>query len=285
PLPAQALLALARAALQERQILIDPQRDHSLHSLDQSTPTIVKKLQAIFEEIKDDENANLTIKALTQLKNGGLIIEFDSTVSAAWLCQSDNKTKFLEKLEVPAEIRDRSYAVLVPFLPITAPLDDPQWFCTIETENNLCEDSLVLAKWIKQKSWRSPNQGVVHALFTFSNPTAANSLLRDRLYICKEKLHPHKEKKDPLRCVHCQGWGHLARDCKAVHDTCAHCRHVHQMDSCTDTNGKCYCVSFKSNSHASNNPKCQTYLAKCAELDAKHPENSMPYFPTDEPWT
>ncbi|KAF8547902.1 hypothetical protein OG21DRAFT_1424027, partial [Imleria badia] len=117
------------------------------------------------------------IKALTQLRNGGLIIKFDSTVSAAWLRQSNNKTKFLEKLEVPAEIHDRSYTVLVPFLPITAPLDDPQWFRAIKIENNLREDSLASAKWIKQKFRYSPNQRVVHALFTFLNPTATNSLL------------------------------------------------------------------------------------------------------------
>ncbi|KAF8545831.1 hypothetical protein OG21DRAFT_1491873 [Imleria badia] len=31
-----------------------------------------------------------------------------------------------------------------------------------------------------------------------------------------------------------------------------------------------------------NNPKFPTFLTKGAELNAKHPENSMPYFPTEE---
>ncbi|KAF8419234.1 hypothetical protein L210DRAFT_3655331 [Boletus edulis BED1] len=281
--PASA--ALARAALRERQILIDPQRGHSLYPPDQTTPTIVDDLKAIFDEIKDVNAPTLTIKALTRLKNGGIVIEFDSNEPAIWLHQDTNRAKFLERLSTPAEIRERSYVLLVPFLPITSPLDDPQWLRALEMENNLREDSLASARWIKRKACRNPNQRVAHAIFTFSEPKAANTLIRDGLYICKEKLHPHKEKREPLRCVRCQGWGHIARDCKAIHNACASCGHAHRTDSCTDSTGKHYCISCKSANHASNDPKCPTYLSKCAELDAKHPENSMPFFPTDEPWT
>ncbi|KAG1845003.1 hypothetical protein F4604DRAFT_1937249 [Suillus subluteus] len=31
--------------------------------------------------------------------------------------------------------------------------------------------------------------------------------------------------------------------------------------------------------------KCLEFKSKCAGIDAKHPENSMPYFPTDDLWT
>lgn len=173
----------------------------------------------------------------------------------------------------------------MPFLPINSSLDDPQWLRTVELENKLRTGSLASARWIKQKARRHQKQKVAHAIFTFSEPSATNYLLHDGLYICKEKLHPRKEKKDPLRCVRCQGWGHLARDCKAIHDTCAQCGHAHRTDACNDNTGKRYCVSCKTNGHSSNDPKCPTYLHKCAELDAKHPENAMPFFPTDEPWT
>lgn len=57
----------------------------------------------------------------------------------------DNKARFLERLEAPVGIKERSYVVLVPFLSINSPLDDPQWLCTVEVENNLRDGSLASA--------------------------------------------------------------------------------------------------------------------------------------------
>ncbi|KIK91621.1 hypothetical protein PAXRUDRAFT_34868 [Paxillus rubicundulus Ve08.2h10] len=43
---------------------------------------------------------------------------------------------------------------------------------------------------------------------------------------------------------------------------------------------------LESNSTASaNDHHCPVYIQKCTLLDAKHPENSMLYFPTEETWT
>ena len=280
-----ATAALARAAVRERQVLIDPLPGYSLHTPEQTTASIVEKLTTILNETKDESGPELTIKAITRLKNGGLLIEFDTAGSANWIQQDENKANFLERLNTPAVIRDRSYVILIPFLPISSPLDDPQWHRSIELENNLSENSITSARWIKLKARRNPNQRVAHAILTFSEPKAANTLLRDGVYICKEKLHPRKDKKDPLHCVRCQGWGHLARDCKAAHDTCAQCAHSHRTDECSPSNRKRHCVNCNADGHGSNDPKCPVFLIKCAELDAKHPENSMPYFPTEEPWT
>ena len=30
---------------------------------------------------------------------------------------------------------------------------------------------------------------------------------------------------------------------------------------------------------------CSTFVSKCAELDGRLTDNSMPYFPTNKPWT
>ncbi|KAF9239980.1 hypothetical protein BU15DRAFT_19857, partial [Melanogaster broomeanus] len=78
-------------------------------------------------------------------------------------------------------------------------------------------------------------------------------------------------------CARWQKWGHIARDCNTNHDTCATCGHVHRKENC-DSFKTSYCVECDVNDHSSNDPHCPTYLAKCAELDAKHPENCMPYF-------
>ncbi|KAF9233165.1 hypothetical protein BU15DRAFT_17532, partial [Melanogaster broomeanus] len=89
------------------------------------------------------------------------------------------------------------------------------------------------------------------------------------------------EKREPIRCAQCQKWGHIARDCTATYDTCAICGHTHRKEDCSSFKTY-YCVGCDANDHSSNDPHCPTYLAKRAEMDAKYPENRMPYFPTDE---
>ncbi|KIJ06854.1 hypothetical protein PAXINDRAFT_45294, partial [Paxillus involutus ATCC 200175] len=79
-------------------------------------------------------------------------------------------------------------------------------------------------------------------------------------------------------------WRHIAANCHAEQDMCATCGGEHRSNLCTSHNTR-YCVNCKDNSHSSNNCHCPAYVQECAALDARHPENSMPYFPTNESWT
>ncbi len=47
---------------------------------------------------------------------------------------------------------------------------------------------------------------------------------------------------------------------------------------------KRYCVSCKSDLHASWAHECPEFLRKCEEYNGYHPENKLIYFPTDEDW-
>lgn len=159
-------------------------------------------------------------------------MEFGSKESTDWIRLADNKQEFLTKLGVPADIKDRSYATMVPFLPIRVPITGQNWVNSVELENNLKEGSIASIRWIKQPSRRDSNQRVAHAIYTLTNPQAANLFIKDGLYVQKEKLRPKKERKEPLRYVRCQRWGHLARGCKAPLDICARCKHLpgHRTD-------------------------------------------------------
>ncbi|KIJ10055.1 hypothetical protein PAXINDRAFT_55458, partial [Paxillus involutus ATCC 200175] len=130
----------------------------------------------------------------------------------------------------------------------------------------------------------APNQRVAHILLQLADPHSANKVMKDGLYVCKEKLCPHKDKKEPTRCAKCQRWGHIAANCHAECDACATCGEEHRSSECTSQNVR-YCVSCENSGHASNDRHCPTYEQECAILDARHPENSMPYFPTNESWT
>ena len=46
-----------------------------------------------------------------------------------------------------------------------------------------------------------------------------------------------------------------------------------------------YCASCKSNAHSSADKECPEYQIQLAKLNTRTPENQMPYFLTEEPWT
>ncbi|KAG2071515.1 hypothetical protein BDR04DRAFT_1016073, partial [Suillus decipiens] len=97
----------------------------------------------------------------------------------------------------------------------------------VEEENNLPTGALAAVGWIKPANQRSPDQRVMHVIFHFTDLTAANITLCDRIYIGQEKLHPCKDKCEPVQCVKCQLWGHIARECNAPKDICGTCGKNH----------------------------------------------------------
>ena len=189
---------LACVVVKEHQVLLDPQEGHSL-CLD-NTPSIEisNKLAEIIDNIRDDDTPSVQIKAITKLRNRGLIVEMDNTESAKWIKSDNIANQFLTALDIPTCFKQQLYPILVPFLPISLDIDDPEWIHTVEVENNLERGDIEGARWIKQKERCSSHQRVAHAIFTLANTDIANTLLRDRLYVQKEKLHPKKDKCEPI---------------------------------------------------------------------------------------
>ena len=46
-----------------------------------------------------------------------------------------------------------------------------------------------------------------------------------------------------------------------------------------------FCVSCKSNTHASWDRDCPEFCRRCDQFDENYPENNLPYFPSKESWT
>ena len=83
-----------------------------------------------------------------------------------------------------------------------------------------------------------------------------------------------------MRCVKCQNYSHSAKTCTATHNMCAMCGQNH---NCNDTH--LFCMGCKMRGHSSKDSLYPTYQRKVDEVNAKHLENLMPYYPTHEPWT
>jgi hypothetical protein len=82
----------------------------------------------------------------------------------------------------------------------------------------------------------------------------------------------------------CRHWGHFAYTCTATTDTCRTCGSKHKNKECSSKE-KTYCISCKLNTHASWDRDCPEFRRRCEQYDENYPENSPPYFPTDEEWT
>ena len=120
-------------------------------------------------------------------------------------------------------------------------------------------------------------------VITFTDPDSTNKAILNGLIICNKKVLVTKCKYEPVRCLKCQGYNHVANKCIIQRDICIRCRGSHRMNKCTES--MLLCTPCSSSSHVSNDQTCPMFLRKCAEHDARTPENQLPFFPSIEAWT
>jgi hypothetical protein len=216
-------------------------------------------------------------------RGGGVVVEADTDEMATWLSSSANQRKLCDKIGADAEFRHRSYNIIAFNVSTAINPANKEHCLEICEANNLEPSTITSAKWAKAIERRSPNQRTAHLLLTFNNADAANRAITNGLSICNRRCHVERTKREPLRCLKCQGWNHLARDCTEEKDTCGNCAGPHRTNSCL-TNDK-RCVSCKTGDHASWSRDCPTFIKKTDEYNNRNPDNLLQYFPTADSWT
>lgn len=277
-------LARAHAAIKERQILLDPDPDHPQLKSGTKKEDLAKLLQDALVAIETPDSPKLQLRSLVRLQNQGLVLEMNSREAADWIKSPPNRSNLLEKLGGKIRIKDRLYHIIVPFLPVSVDITDTLTLRHIEQENDLPDHAISHAKWVKDPTKRITHQRVAHAMFAMTSPAAANKLLKEGLYVQFDRLRPHKDKKEPLRCLKCQRYGHTSRECAHHEDACGTCAGNHRTTSCTFPQSR-YCVNCKTDEHSSSDRKCPEFIKRCMAMDERTPENNMPYFPMEEEWT
>ena len=76
----------------------------------------------------------------------------------------------------------------------------------------------------------------------------------------------------------------MAKDCKEEKDTCGTCGGKHQHSNCNAYHTY-RCVNCRSREHGSSDREYPEYIAQRDALNTHTPENPMPFFPMEEPWT
>ena len=214
-----------------------------------------------------------------------MIVETSTDEAASWLRIGENFTSFLSKINLEGNYCPRNYTVMANFVPTTFDPEKESDLSEFAEANNLPREKIVRMRWIKPMSRRHDRQTSAHLLVTVRNADTANQLILHGARFCHYHANIVKSKRDPLRCLKCHKYaGHVAQDCLELNDVCGTCGGAHRTLKC-DEKSKKWCVSCQTDSHTSWDRECQTFARKAEEFDARNPDNALPYFPSNEPWT
>jgi hypothetical protein len=168
------------------------------------------------------------LRSVTSSRNGATILEADNDETARWLATAENQRRICEEIGSNAEFRHRTYNILALNVPLALDPANDDHRLEICEANNMDRTAIMSIKWAKAVNKRLPTQRTAHLLLTFSNADAANRVITSGIDICNRRCHAEKAKRELIRCLKCQGWNHLARECLEEHDKCSNCGENHR---------------------------------------------------------
>ncbi|KAF8156806.1 hypothetical protein B0H34DRAFT_783129 [Crassisporium funariophilum] len=223
-------------------------------------------------------------RSVTRQRNGGLLLEMETDAGAEWIHAEGNGKALCKALGQGIYFKARSHNLIAYNSPLDIDPGNPDHLQEICKINGIEEGQLTMVQWAKPIARRSDTQKTAHLILTFTDVDVANRTVVRGLAVCHQKL---KCKKEPIRCLKCQGWNHFAKECTAATDICGTCAvQGHRTSTCPDTGkGIHWCVSCKVDSHASWSRECPTFKRKQQDCNKANPENSLPFIRSNDPWT
>lgn len=270
----------AREAIRRRQVMVNITAERAEETIKtKAIAAIVGKANEAMKKI--DKETNHLVRSARKLDNGGILLEASTEEAAGWITQ--NAEAFAKEFDEGASIKRRTYTIIARFVLMNF---DPTSFAEhielMET-NNIPLEAIADMSWIKNPDLQAAGQKVAHLRIRFYDYDIANQLSVNGIYIHHEHITIERDKREPLRCYNCQGWDHLAATCVRA-EYCGRCGAQHATRGCTSD--KIYCTPCGTTGHVSGDRRsCPIFKRKMKELNERMPENAMPYWPTDEPWT
>ena len=224
----------AKESIRARQFLWTLSEDtHGLKSL--PAPQLLKQINGKLAKAAKTTNEECKLRSAMWLKNGGLLIEASDSKSAEWLRSEANILHMECELGTTILTEMRNYNAMAYFVPLTFSAADKSHLEEVTETNDLPNGSISKCRWAKAPERRSPNQTVGHVVITFTDPDSANKAILNGLVICNKKVSVTKCRREPVRCLKCQGYNHVANECIVRRDVCARCGGGHRTNECTES--------------------------------------------------
>ena len=148
----------ANAAIKERQILLDIDPDHPTINGDTPYKEVNNLIQRVLTDLQQPSGPPLQAKAITHLRNGGYIIEMALAEAVAWVRDPIRKLILTENLGGNVQIKDRTYNLLISFVPITTRIEELSTLWDMEIASGIPANSITQMKWIKDPQRQGRNQ-------------------------------------------------------------------------------------------------------------------------------
>jgi len=268
-----------------KQILVDIYNKDDNNVLSKSLTYIVEKANETIAGLQcASKPKDIKVVLALKIRGKAVLLTLNSKEAVTWIREPLNETEFSNSFSAESQIRERSYNLIAPRVPITFDPSNEKHLHKLEETNCLDKHTIRREKWIKPVARRRSGQANAYAILTLSSVNTANTLIRDGVYICSIKIRPTKQKQEPIQCMKCREWGHFTLECQLEKDVCRNCGEEHRTTECKNKS-KLYCVACDKVTHASWSRACPEFNRRCQILDGRNPENAMPYFPTEHNWT
>ena len=286
----------AREALKSKRVLIDGIEGVRSATGGLSPAEIVQKANIALTAARiemdgsgSEPGSDPKAVAAKVLENGGVVLELDTEKAAAWLLDGEVRKVFERNFGGSAKLVDKSFQVVVCFLPVTLRDTLAESIPIIEEDNCVATGTITKCKWLKAPKHWNQSQRFAHAVFSINERLDACAMIQQGIIVGGQRFQVKKLEDFPKRCFKCQRLGHMAIKCVEIHDVCPLCAGAHTSDQCKvlPVNYRCInCTKAKKPAnHAVWDRACPSMGAEKAKRDARNPDSQYKYFPSKEAWT
>ena len=162
-----------------KQILVDVYGEEGDALLSKSLTAIVDKANKVIESMNDAAKPAET-KVITALKTRGkaLLLTLNSKEAVSWINEPSNKLTFSDTFSKESHIRQRSFNLILPGLPIIFDPNRAKHLREVEEVNGLRANMIKKARWIKPTTRRRPDQSHAYTILSLfsADDTNCNAL-------------------------------------------------------------------------------------------------------------